>query len=415
MKSQPPNRRRPPKVPRPTAMPLAESPTLKVIIGRLEKEEISAPEANHYLENLLSKGTPLIEEVPGNPDERIVTFLHRDEKATDVLIFINRITDEKNLQQSLLRQIGTTPFRFLSLQMKADWRASYCFLHAVEGELPPWKTAENQVQIRAALDAGELDPANNRTCINSVGAVLSVVELPDAPEQLYIESAELVPVSWIYTKSQRKCAALRIGEGENLPLVLILDGEKWSQQGLISMLEAAQYEGYLPALAVGLVHSGGRELRWQELDGTFPYTSFLVDDVIPRVQEKIGVQKFSSIVVVGQSLGGLSAIVAALERPDVFTAVVSSSASLWLDTANEKLEQALKSGREARDYPCFFIEVGEQEWVLLPPHLQFRDSLVNSGFNVVFDVYNGGHDYACWRGSILPRVKAALNGNHFKK
>lgn len=292
--------------------------------------------------------------------------------------------------------------------MKSDWRASYCFLSEFEGVLAPWESAENQVQIRSALDAGELDPANPETCLNSVGAEQSVVTLPNAPKQPFITAAQPVSVNWYTTQSERKFATYRIGAGEELPLVIVLDGEKWAQQGIISMLEAAHRAGFLPAMAVTLVHSGGRELRWQELDGTFPYTDFLVEDVIPQVQEKTEVKSFSSVVVVGQSLGGLSAIVAALQRPDIFTAAISSSASLWLDTAEEELEKAVASGRAAKEFPRLFIDVGEQEWVLLPLHVHFNELLEEKGFDVAFNIYNGGHDYACWRGNIIPYLHEVL-------
>ena len=397
----------PPKVPRPTPAPFALSPVVSEIEGALEEGSLELMAAEQRLDDLLQRGTPLIEDIPGSEHERIVTFLDKDAQAMNVLLFINRITDETNLEQSLMKPVGQTSFRALSLRMRSDWRASYCLLRQNRGERAPWQSPENQLQLRAALDRGQLDSANPHRCVSNEGHLLSLLELGDAPYQPFVTDAQPEALIWRESKSSRKFSAHLMGEVHaNLPLVIVLDGEKWAQQGLLSMAREAVKSGYLEDFLLVMVHSGGYAQRWEELDGSFPYADFLADEVIPEAIASLGVQSYGNAIVVGQSLGGLSAILAVWQRPEVFSAAVSSSASLWLETMQVEFDRVSKNPEILDRYsPKLLLEVGEQEWVLLPLHQKFAENLKRSGFDYEFHTYNGGHDFACWRGSILPRLR----------
>ena len=55
------------------------------------------------------------------------------------------------------------------------------------------------------------------------------------------------------------------------------------------------------------------------------------------------------------------------------------------------------------------IEVGEQEWVLVPPHRELKERLEKLGLkNAHCTTFNGGHDYACWRGAIVPALERII-------
>jgi enterochelin esterase family protein len=45
-----------------------------------------------------------------------------------------------------------------------------------------------------------------------------------------------------------------------------------------------------------------------------------------------------------------------------------------------------------------YLEVGLQEWVLLPMARHLRDVLDAREYPLTYAEYNGGHDFACWRG-----------------
>ncbi len=84
-------------------------------------------------------------------NERIVTFLYHNEQAEQVLMFINRLTDEKNLDRSLMARIEGTGWWQLSMQME-PLGVPPTTSPAPPGELPPgW--AMTTARLRAALDS----------------------------------------------------------------------------------------------------------------------------------------------------------------------------------------------------------------------------------------------------------------------
>jgi enterochelin esterase family protein len=57
----------------------------------------------------------------------------------------------------------------------------------------------------------------------------------------------------------------------------------------------------------------------------------------------------------------------------------------------------------------FFLEVGAWEGELLQSVRLMRDRLVDQRYDVGYREYEGGHDYACWRGGLADGLVAALN------
>ncbi|MET9191004.1 enterochelin esterase domain-containing protein, partial [Streptomyces tendae] len=71
-------------------------------------------------------GSPLVEEIDGEPHHRAVTFLWRGHRATRrVLLCGNRITDRDRLAGSLLERVPGTDVWHLGLRLRSDHRGSY--------------------------------------------------------------------------------------------------------------------------------------------------------------------------------------------------------------------------------------------------------------------------------------------------
>ncbi|MDR2453997.1 MAG: DUF3327 domain-containing protein, partial [Bifidobacteriaceae bacterium] len=151
--------------------------------------------------------TPLVEPVPqppadargpgpvapgagqAAPREVIVTFLWRDAGPTEVLMFANRLTDERGLAASLMAQVTGTDIWHLSYRLGSDWRASYGFVPRLPDAPWPWAhdaaRAEpvgaagiepvDQVALRRALDQCLPDPTNPARNRNRAGWAQSVV------------------------------------------------------------------------------------------------------------------------------------------------------------------------------------------------------------------------------------------------
>ena len=410
----------PPKTPRPEPAPRVDSPLITALIA----EAVSPEELNARIVEVVSEGTPIVEPVlreDGTVDEseRIATFLYHNEQAEQVLMFINRLTDEKNLDRSLMSRIEGTGWWQLSMQMKTTWRASYNFLPALPGERPAWLGDDDQVRLRAALDAGEGDPLNPETVCNRIGRCMGVVQLEDAPVQEFLltqaEIDELPEPEWMQTPDGHRYVLGRVGEpGPDSPLFVQFDGEMWFSQGMEQTLNRAHEAGRIPAMHVFFLHSGGRENRWKELNGDNPIADYLVDIAFPHLEAVQGIKTApQNIVINGQSLGGLSSLLAVLSRPEAFGGAIAQSSSLWQPQVMDRLDELEAAGEIDRLRHLYLeIEVGEQEWILVPPHRELKARLEKLGLeNARCTTFNGGHDYACWRGAIVPALERIIDAH----
>lgn len=399
----------PPKIPRPCPAPRTSSPLLTSYLEQYRQGGVTHNQLIQALEGLTAQGTPIVESLPADGQEQIVTFLYHHPQAQRVLIFINRLTDERNVDDSLMERVAHTPFFSISYRMRKDWRASYSFIVQELGQPAPWEGTKDQRQLRQALDWGLADPHNSLRCLNSRGHELSVVELDSAPEQLFLSAAHPLQVRWSLTPSGREYWAMSLGDVEDTsPILLILDGEKWVALGLVGMLRAALRAEYLPPCFLVFIHSGGREQRWQELSGAFSYTDYLADELLPQVQLDFGISASGIKLILGQSLGGLTALLSVVRRPETFAGAFAQSASLWQEEILKELD-ACQGGALAWAGSRVMLEVGEQEWVLWPAHETFVQRAQERGLKVIYRTYNGGHDYACWRGSLIPSVRTLLS------
>ncbi|WP_197021580.1 alpha/beta fold hydrolase [Cellulomonas sp. HZM] len=350
--------------------------------------------------------TPLVERLDGT-DELVVTFLWRDGDADQVLLFVNRLTDERDLAASLMRRVPGTDVWHLSYRMGPSWRASYAFLPHRSGEREPWRDASDQVAIRAALDHGCADPLNPEVSRNRAGVAQSVAALPSAPAQSWLRRRPGAARGTVREATEPGGRRVWLYEppglraGERVPLVVALDGEVWTgPQDLPATLDALLDDGAIRPLCAVLVDSGGRENRWAELDQRADLRDHLATDLLDWARSVLPVgPDRSDVTVVGQSLGALTALWALVRHPDRIGSVVSQSASLWQDEILTALPSADLAGTRA------WVEVGRQEWVLQPRHPAAVGLLRDAGCDVAYTEFDGGHDYACWRGGIADALR----------
>jgi enterochelin esterase family protein len=236
----------------------------------------------------------------------------------------------------------------------------------------------------------------------------SVVEGPRAPAQPWLAPRDGVPAGeviqldaptgrrvWLYDPPG-------VGPDQKLPLVVVLDGEVWvGAQTLPRTLDNLAADGIGPTRAV-FVDSGGRESRWGDLSADGSGAAEIVDGLVPWVRAQRGVVAGpEGVIVVGQSLGGLTALRIGLTRDDAVGVVVSHSASLWQDSLLDL---------DPTGSPRIWLAHGSQEWVLDPPHRALDARLAELGIEHEVSIHNGGHDYAWWRGGVAEGLAWALDG-----
>ena len=431
----------PPKLPRPQRAPLATSPTLAAVHQRLlERPQLASQLQAQLWQQVTS--TPLLEADPTQEGKYLVTFLWRG-AAHSVLLFVNRLTDEKNLADSYMRRLPGTDTWYLTYRMDGDWRASYCFLPASAAAQAPWLQG-SQVRLRQALDGGLPDPHNPVTCTNRRGFVQSVVSLPLAPawplgewpvfsddaagagrfdggglgagrgdaDAGRLNAGRLDVVAdldtlgrqiWVYTPAP-------ISRAQSYPVLLVLDGEVWLKRHHLHLALAQLMDAGLIAPAyIVFIDSGGTEQRWQEL-GDSDFGGYLSGQLLNWLKAHYAISpKPADRVVIGQSLGALTVLRTLVAYPQLIGAGISQSASLWQDVLFNELN-ALDAMARPLAGSRAWIEVGSQEWILAPLQPKAVCQLREAGMQVKDMVYNGGHDYACWRINLASALMHLLPG-----
>jgi enterochelin esterase family protein len=365
--------------------------------------------------------TPVILPDPKSEGHAFVTFLWRDSRASAVLLFANRITDETDLGKSLLKRIRHTDIWHLTYRMETDWRASYCFVPCYDKKSVSDMTGVHQASIRRTLDRGIADPRNPLQCQNRARNTLSVVELADAPPQPWLGirpqvarrgkvSSHQLPdghMVWVYEpalpEEPRGRDALPEGpRGKDaaLPALVMFDGDVWMRtERFHETLDNLIGEGRIPPMYALLVETDDIAARWDELSTDSRIEDFVADGLLAWARGRYPITDDPArLVIAGQSLGALTAFWVAIRRPACFQNVVLQSASLWRGRFLTRMtgQKGLLRGFTARVY----LEVGKQEWVLLPLARDLAKMLRRRKLDCAYIEYNGGHDYACWRGGI---------------
>lgn len=425
----------PPKLPRPQRAPLATSPTLAAVHQRLLERPQLASQLQEQLWRQVTS-TPLVEADPVQEGKYLVTFLWRG-AAHSVLLFVNRLTDEKNLADSYMQRLPGTDTWYLTYRMDGDWRASYCFLPAPTADQAPWLQG-SQVRLRQALDGGLPDPGNPVTCTNRRGFVQSVVSLPLAPAwplgewPVFVDDAavgrgdggglgagrgdagRLDAVAdletlghqiWVYTPAL-------IDRSQSWPVLLVLDGEVWLKRHRLHLALAQLMQAGLiaPAYMV-FIDSGGTEQRWQELGASeSDFGGYLSGQLLNWLKAHYAISPNpADRVVIGQSLGALTVLRTLVGYPQLIGSGISQSASLWQEVLFSELN-ALDATAMPLAGTRAWIEVGSQEWILAPLQPKAVRQLRQAGMQVKDMVYNGGHDYACWRINLASALMHLLPG-----
>ncbi len=115
-------------------------------------------------------------------------------------------------------------------------------------------------------------------------------------------------------------------------------------------------------------------------------------------------------VLAGHSLGAVAALHLAARRPDVFGSVVAGSAALWWPGGSGQVHGADVAAAYASGTPAgrLFLDAGTEEGSLLDDVRAFHRTLLAAGHDVTYREFRGGHDHACWRGSLADGLVAVL-------
>jgi enterochelin esterase family protein len=201
------------------------------------------------------------------------------------------------------------------------------------------------------------------------------------------------------------------------PLVVIFDGQRLLATDVTATFDNLAADGAAEPLTAVIVESirGSAPRgpsRIASLTVPAPLESFIASDLLPAVQARYPVTADPARrVLAGHSLGAVAALHLATARPDLFGSVVAGSPALWWPGGNGQLAGAAVAAAYAATATTarrLFLDAGTEEQAILDDARAFRDTLARAGRQVTYREFRGGHDHACWRGSLADGIVDVL-------
>lgn len=197
-------------------------------------------------------------------------------------------------------------------------------------------------------------------------------------------------------------------QNQPYPLLVVFDGEAYNGDLIPgpTILDNLIAAGEIPPLVTLFISSIGQDERNRELPCYAPFVDSLVNELLPWLHKNYRVTSDPSYTIVGgSSYGGLAAAYAALRYPERFGNVLSQSGAYWWQPSQKAKPWLIQQFATRSMLPIhFYLDVGDKEtekWEdgcnMITINRQFRDVLLNKGYQVTYQEFEGDHDYDCWR------------------
>ncbi len=392
---------------------LPESPRLRALIRTLA----DGGDTGQFWREVKQQGAPIVENdgvvPPLTEGEVLITFLWRGAKhRVHVFAAPSGNHDE-------MHRLGESDVWYASYRVPRTARIGYKLAPDV-----PQLNAPFWARRRAILATAQLDPLNPHSFPEKPVDKYegeSVVELPDAPKQPWLEARADVPAGTVENHHFNSSIlgntrnlllyrpeGYRAGADGNCLLVLF-DGEKYIDEvGAPRILDHLIAAGKIPSTAAILIGNPSSATRSAELPCNPEFARFLAEELMPWADEQGVKVEPSKTVVAGASFGGLAAAYAGLKHPELFGNVYSQSGSFWWSPGAKPGSRQTNPEwltRQFVDAPVqpvkfhleagFFEDHGDTSILRSTRHL--RDVLKAKGYTVQHNEYASGHGYFYWR------------------
>ncbi|WP_193071583.1 alpha/beta hydrolase-fold protein [Brevibacterium sp. FME37] len=389
----------------------------------------SADSEERFWNDVATLGTPIVNPCETDEDMRDITFLYRvtDPEIRSVRLVANRVTDKHRQALGIMSRVPGTGIWGVTLTLPADLRCSYGFSPSTSDMPEPMGTGRN-VGPSVFVDGFNADAPLRRPNVSEPTVGTSVFSGPLAPDHSMWSSAEAAP--GFVTTSVREIGGITCPVHVYTPdtkrpegLLVLFDGDDWFEG--LDVARACEAAGLPPIVIIG-IGARSRALRVGALGGNREFLKQVTDELLPQIEDDLGQQGYalpdrSQRIVGGQSLGGLSALLMALDSPTAVGAVLAHSSSLWwhpggeaspadLNRLNTDTWLTCQFSEAKRPEVEFHLAVGSREDLMIDHTRRLAEVLSNKGCETSLSVYQGGHDFACWRGALIDGLRA-----HFRQ
>jgi enterochelin esterase family protein len=391
-----------------------------------------------FWKEVASSGAPLMEPMDEDDDHTLVTFVWRDPGDTEnALVVLYSAPNQGDLTPFTMDHIPGTDLWYKSYVLPSELRTTY--LLSVNDPLETYDTYEEILGRLSSYRPDPLNPVEFPIFGNDQNKyVVSVLELPKAPRQAWnlarkgvakgrrrMEELDSEILGTRHHVSVRTPPGYDPG-GDPCDVFLLFDGwAYYNYAAVTTVMDNLHHVGRIRPTVLVMHSNLDQSVRAKELPCHRPFHDFLVEELMPWVDGNYNVTPDPARTVVGGScFGGLAAAYVALESPDRFGNVISQSGSFWWPgpgVPGMAPEWLTEQYRERPIVPVrLSLEIGSLEGAIaefdpMMAHRDFRDVLVDKGYDVDYVEYTGGHDLICWRGSLVDRLLALVRADQPKE
>lgn len=396
------------------------SPRVTALKNQLRKGSHAA--LTQFWEDVRKAGTPLVESLPGDQQNVLVTFLWRGSVETRNVVIFSQAGGLHPADNRMIRLLDSDLW-YRSYIFRKDVRFLYTL--SPNDDLTPLNTPDLDWQKRMANV--RTDPLNPKRYPPTASAternVQSVVELPEAPSQPWVARRTGVSAGrvlkqrlksrilknernvWIYLPAGYQAGV------KTYSLLILFDGQSYLDlvptPTILDNLIAA---GKIPPTVAVLVDHPSPAERERELPCYRPFADFLSKELLPWVRERYqATADPAKTVIAGSSYGGLAATCAAMWYPGNFGNFLSQSASYWWKPEDDSEYEWVKRRFSASPKLPLraFLTVGLLETIPKPGNTNqvevnrcFCDALKAKGYEVKCAEFDGAHEYINWQGTL---------------
>ena len=406
------------------------SPRLAALQDRLKSGDRNAVET--FWKEINQSGAPIVEGVPGNDRDVLVTILWRGTAETKN-VFVFRVGD---VNKPMVRLLDTDLW-YKTFQFQKGAR----FIYQLATNLPDPKDWGGIIRFAGALRNDPLNPlqyVERADEFNPYEVItFSALELPSAAPQVWNVVKPKVPTGrvqrdkftskllgnerpiWIYTPPGYSAEKKPYG------LLVLSDGGLYVNTAHVATtLDNLIAAGLIPPLVAVMVDNPN---RWHELSCNSVYADFLAQEIVPWARANYhATDRPEQTIIGGSSLGGLQAAFVGLRHPEVFGNVLAQSGDFrWKPDDEKEWEWLNRQFAASPRLPLrFSFEAGllEGTWwwrdlpqrdptpqpPLLTANRNLRDTLTSKGYPVHYTEFNGNHGLLNWRGTLASHLIALV-------
>lgn len=369
----------------------------------------------NFWNSIEAKGTPIIEEIPGDKNRIRVIFLFKAMDAEKIEIFTT--FSGFNGASNRMNRIPDTDIWYRTYEVRKGTSFVYGFLvndwmeDGVEEKLK--RIAPDQFNTNKFIftkdeespDSEELimslmenydDEIKKLTNINS-GVPSGKVNLQRIKSLVYGCSRRV----WVYIpESCYNCT-------EPLDLLVLTDGYTYLYDVKANVIfDNMIYNNLIPPTVVLFIDN---QNRLEELSCCNKFADFIASEVVPWVRDVYNVSKNpDKVTIAGSSLGGLTASYLGYCHPEIFGKILSQSGSYWWGPENQE-QWLIEKFKSSELLPLkVYLDIGDCENVsygnrssMVEVNEKMRDVLISKGYSVIFNKFPGGHDYVCWKKTLI--------------